>query len=188
MRIWLFLFFASIFLEAKPFVLTSYEYYDIYPTNKHKLEESMDKASPLNILGSVRHGTVNWKIKYYYKREKKNGICSISDVKTRVNILYTVPKLAKEHNSLEEIKSVFNRYYVILKNYLNKHKYYAIKAAKQLEQELVKTPVNPDCDILKKDAKKIAKAILKKYKKKHKDYEIRTYEGFLEGVKQEKIL
>lgn len=188
MRIWFFLFFASIFLEAKPLVQIDYNYYDIYPTNKHRLEESMDKTSPLASLGSVRHGTVNWKIKYYYKREKKNGICSINEVKTKVKILYTVPKLAKDHNSPKGTRQVFNRYYVILKNYLDKHKEYAVNAANKIEQELVKTPINSNCDILKADAKKIAKAILKKYKKKHKDYEIRTYEGFLEGVKQEKVL
>lgn len=188
MRIVFFLFFTSIFLEAKPYVQTNYDYYDIYPTNKHRLEESMDKASPLSIFGNVRHGTVNWKIKYYYKREKKKGICSISEVKTKVNIVYTVPKLAKEYNLSAGTREVFNRYYVILKNYLDKHKEYAVQAAKEIEDSLINTPVNSSCELLKADAKEIAREILNKYKKRNKDYEIRTYEGFLEGIKEEKIL
>lgn len=181
-------FFISI-LFSKPLVITNYSYYNIYPTNKHKLEDSMDKTSPLASFGSVRHGTVNWKIKYYYKRERKKGICSISEVKTKVDVLYTVPKIAKKHKSPQGTRRVFNRYYTVLKNYLDKHKDYAIQAASEIEEELLKIkPLNNDCDMIKSDAKKVAKTIINKYKKRHKDYEIRTYEGFLEGVRSEKLL
>lgn len=180
--------FASI-LFARPLVYTDYEYYNIYPTNKHNLEESMDSASPLLSFGSIRHATVNWKINYSYKREIKKGICSISEVKTKVNILYVVPKIAKTHKSPSGTKKVFNRYYVVLKKSLRKHSNLAVLAANEIEEKLVKIkPLNNDCELIKKDAKKLANSIIQKYKKKNKDFEIRTYEGFLEGVEAEKLL
>ncbi len=190
MKIFLvFIFLTTTILFAKPFVYTDYKYYDIYPTNKHKLEDSMDASSPIASFGSVRHGTVNWKIKYAYKRQMKSGICSIAEVKTEVDILYTVPRLAKLHKSPEGTKKVFNRYYIILKDYLRKHSSFAVSAADEIEEELVKIkPLNNDCELIKSDAKRVARSIIKKYKKKNKDYEIRTYEGFLEGVHAEKLL
>ncbi len=189
MKLIFFIFFNISILFSKPLVITDYNYYSIYPINKHKLEDSMDKTSPLDSFGSVRHGTVNWKIKYYYKRQRKKGICTIAEVKTKVNVLYIVPKIAKNYKSPQGTRRVFNRYYTILKRYLDKHKDYAVQAASEIEHELLKIkPLNNDCDIIINDAKKVARTIIKKYKKKHKDYEIRTYEGFLEGVRSEKLL
>jgi predicted secreted Zn-dependent protease len=43
---------------AKPLVKTNYDFYDIYPINKHKLEDSMDQTSPISNFWSIRHGTV----------------------------------------------------------------------------------------------------------------------------------
>lgn len=174
---------------SKPLVRTNYKYYDIYPTNKHKLEDSMDATSPISSFGSIRHGTVSWKIAYLYKRQRRHGICSIAEVKTKVDILYHVPKIAKNYKSPKGTKRVFNRYFIILKDYLKKHSNFAVDAASEIEKELIKIkPLNNDCELIKEDARRVAKAIIKKYKKKNKDYEIRTYEGFLEGVRSEKLL
>lgn len=189
MKLIFLLYIISLSLFGKPLVNTNYKYYDIYPTNKHKLEDSMDKTSPISSFGSVRHGTVNWKIRYYYKRQRRLGICSIAEVKTKVDVVYHIPKLAKNYKSPKGTRQVFNRYYIILKDYLKKHSDFAVQAANEIEEELIKIkPLNNDCEIIKTDAKRVAKAIIKKYKKKNKDYEIRTYEGFLEGVRSEKLL
>ena len=185
----IFIFFATTILYSRPLVYTNYKYYNIYPTNIHNLEKSMDSTSPLASTGSIRHGTVNWKIKYYYKREMKSGICSISEVRTKVNVLYTVPKIAKSYKAPKGTKKVFNRYYIILKDYLKKHSDFAVAAADEIEKELIKIkPLNNNCELIKDDAKRVANSIIKKYKKKNKDYEIRTYEGFLEGIHAEKLL
>ena len=174
---------------SKPLVRTNYKYYNIYPTNIHNLEKSMDDSSPILSFGSVRHGTVSWKIAYMYKRERKNGICKISATKTKVDVLYHVPKISKTHKSPKGTRRVFNRYYSILKDYLKKHSDFAVQAAQEIEEQLLLiNPKNNDCEELKKDAKRTASFIIKKYKKKNKDYEIRTYEGFLEGVRSEKLL
>jgi len=189
MKLFFLFFIINSFLFGKPLVLTNYKYYNIYPTNKHNLEESMDNTSPIFSLGSVRHGTVNWKIKYYYKRQRRLGICSIAEVKTKVDVVYHIPKLAKNYKSPKGTRQVFNRYYIILKDYLKKHSNFAVQAASEIEEELIKIkPLNNDCEKIRTDAKRVAKAIIKKYKKKNKDYEIRTYEGFLEGVRSEKLL
>lgn len=187
----IFILFTLIFTISfsKPLVITNYKYYNIYPTDKHNLELSMDKTSPIESFGTVRHGTVSWKIAYMYKRERKKGICRISETKTKVNILYHVPKISKTHKSPKGTKRVFNRYYIILKDYLKKHGDFAVQAANEIENELLKIkPLSNNCDELKVSAKNLANSIIKKYKKKNKDYEIRTYEGFLEGVRLEKIL
>lgn len=173
---------------SKPLVTESFKYYDIYPTNIHNLEKSMDDTSPIDSFGSVRHGTVNWKIKYYYKRERKSGVCFISEVKTKVDVTYYVPRIATDYKSPEGTRVVFQRYYKILKEYLEKHSSFAIDAANEIEIELVKIkPLNNDCEIIKKDVKNVSSDIIEKYKKKNKDYEIRTYEGFLDSVRSEKI-
>ncbi len=174
---------------SKPLVLTNYKYYNIYPTDKHNLEESMDKYSPIKSFGSVRHGTVSWKIAYMYKREMKRGICKISETKIKVHILYYVPKISKTYKSPKGTKRVFNRYYIILKDYLKKHSDFAVQAAQEIEEELLKIkPLHNNCDGIKIKAKEVASAIIKKYKKKNKDYEIRTYEGFLDSVRLEKLI
>jgi len=177
------------FSFSKPFLSENYRYYDIYPTNIHKLEDSMNSISPISSDGEVRHGTVNWKLKYYYKRERKRGVCSITAVKTKVDVVYFVPKLAKNYKAPKGTKRVFSRYYNILKTYLKKHSDIAVEAASEIEKALIKIkPTNKDCDLIKIDAKNIATGIIRKYKKKNKDYEIRTYEGFLDSVREEKLL
>lgn len=177
------------FAFSKPLVKTEYIFYNIYPTDKHDLEKSMDSTSPLVNQKSIRHGTVNWKIDYRYKRERRHGICMISAVRTRVDVKYIVPKIPKDFNASNGVKTAFNRYYEILIDYLDKNRDNAKKAASELEKELVKIkPKNNDCELIRKDAKRVAKTIIKKYKKKSKDYEIRTYEGFLDGLYSEKLL
>ncbi|TLP36310.1 DUF922 domain-containing protein [Arcobacter arenosus] len=187
-----FFFFSILFcsiLNANPIIKKHFSYYDIYPINKHKLEDSMDETSPIYNNGNVRHGTVNWKIKYFYKTVRKNGICSIAEAKTKVDITYYVPKLASNYTLPDGTRTVFQRYYNILKNYLDKHTSFALDAALEIEEQLPKVEkVSNDCNIVKQNAKNLAKSILKKYKKKNKDFEIRTYEGFLEGVRKENLL
>lgn len=188
MRIFVLFFTLTFYSFSKPLVTENYKYYDIYPIDIHNLERSMDETSPIDILGNVRHGTVNWQIKYYYKRERKSGRCFISQTKTEVKITYYVPRLAVNYIAPEGTRSVFQRYYKILKDYLDKNANFAIDAANEIENELVKIkPINNDCDIIKKDVKNVASDIITKYKNKNKDYEIRTYEGFLDSVRSEKI-
>lgn len=172
---------------SKPFVTTNYNYYNIYPTNSHKLEENLDKSSPLSFLGSIRHGTINWKLKYFYKKEKRGNNCSVGEVITKVDVLYTVPKIADKKAS-KKVRKAFSRYYTILKEHLNKQKAYAVKAAEEIEEKLMKQPpISRNCDIVKSDVKKIANKIIKKYKKKNKNYEIKTYEGFFDSINVEKL-
>lgn len=188
-RFFFLIMFICTISNAKPIVKKHFSYYDIYPINKHKLEDSMDESSPLYNHGNVRHGKVNWKIKYFYKTVRKNGICFIEEAKTKVDITYYVPKLASNYKLPEGTRSVFQRYYRILKNYLDKNTSFAVDAALEIENQLPKIEkVKNDCNIVNQNAKNLAKSILRKYKKKNKDFEIRTYEGFLEGVRKENLL
>ncbi len=189
MKILFLLLLSTIVIFAKPLVKTNYDFYDIYPINKHKLEDSMDQTSPLSNFGSIRHGTVYWKIRYRYKRERKAGICRIAEVKTLMDITYTVPKIPKTYKAPSGTRSVFNRYSEILLTYLKKNSDYAVLAGNEIEKELVKIkPFNNDCELIKVDAKRVATKIINKFKKKNKDFEIRTYEGFLDSVRTEKLL
>lgn len=173
---------------SKPLVYTEYVFYDIYPTNKHQLEKSMDSFSPLVNNKSIRHGSLNWKIDYRYKRERKQGICKISVVKTKVKVKYIVPKIPKDFKASNGVKSAFNRYYEILIKTLDENKENATRAAMELERELVKIrPKNNDCEQIKIDAKMAASTIINKYKKKNKDFEIKTYEGFFDSIVEEKL-
>jgi predicted secreted Zn-dependent protease len=182
----LFLFIS--FLFAKPLVQERYEFYDIYPTNKHLLEDSMDDFSPIVNFGSIRHGTVHWKIRYRYKRQLKLGVCRIIEVKTLVDVLYSIPKISKDFKISRGMKSAFRRYYDILLVSLKKHRSYAVEASNEIERELLKLKTTRKyCDSLNVEAKTIGSNIIQKYKQKNKNYEIRTYEGFLEGISSEKL-
>lgn len=182
----IFLFLSSVY--SKPLVQEKYEFYDIYPTNKHLLEDSMDDFSPIINFGSIRHGTVHWKIRYRYKRQLKLGVCRIIEVKTLVDILFSLPKIAKDFKASRGMKSAFRRYYDILLVSLKKHSSYAVEAGNEIERELLKLKTTREyCDALKIEAKTIGSNIIQKYKQKNKDYEIRTYEGFLEGISSEKL-
>lgn len=188
MRLLLLLILLVTSLFSKPFVTTNYNYYNIYPTNPHKLEDNMDKTSPINVLGSIRHGTINWKLKYFYKKQKSGNLCYVADVKTKLDVLYTVPKISKTYKTSKKMKKAFNRYYVLLEEYLNKQRNFAVMAAQEIEDELIKISLDDNnCELIKSDVKKVANKIIKKYKKKNKNYEIRTYEGFLDSVRFEKL-
>lgn len=175
------------FVFAKPIVNTKYKYYDIYPSGTLDMDDILNEEEPLNAYETTRHGKVNWRLSYTYTRFERENYCKVGKVKTFLTITYFLPKIEKKHTISNKTKESFRKYSKHLRKYLNNYNTIALNAAKTLERELVILPKEVNCEKLSKIAKSKAKKIIAKYKKEHKNYAIRTFDGFIEGKEIKKL-
>ncbi len=169
-------------LNAEPIISERYQYYNIYPESKYKIDNEMYKHSPIKHNGKIFYGHNNWYIKWNYKWETKYNVCEIISATVYIDIKYQMPNIPSTFNINFETKDTFNNYYNALLEHEQKHAQYGLLAAKEIEDMFFTISKFHNCKLLKQQIYYETKKIIKKYNKMNKDYDIETEHGRLEGI------
>lgn len=176
---------SSLLVFAKPHIKVKYEFYDIYPTDTKTIEEAMDETTPLIDYRTPVHGVVNWYVTYDYKRVQEENKCKIEDVQTNLVVIYKVPRIATNHKVSKDTKRSFRRYFETLNSNLGRYKNIAKNCAKKIEKELSAIPNKKDCHLITKNAYTKAEAIILSYRAEHKNFALKTFNGYAETMDKE---
>ena len=167
--------------NAAPEVNEEYAYYLIYPDSPSAIASELARHSPIRENGKIFRGHTQWHVVWNYRWESRDNFCKLNHVDTRVNIIYTMPKLAESHRQ-KAIETRFNAYYTALMNHEHGHKESGIEAAIEIEETLLSIPEKTNCQELEAVANNKAKNIIRKYNKKDIVYDYKTDHGRTQGA------
>jgi len=167
---------------AEPTIATKYNFYSIYPQKKQDLEAEMTKRSPIIYLGKKFKGYTKWYVEWHIRWYEKQGSCQITQVKTALNVTYTLPKIPKDYKTTGETRTVFNNFYAALFKHEQNHRDSGLYAARDVEKALLNLGSFLNCQKLESAANQKGHQILQQYVQRDIDYDKRTDHGRLEGV------
>lgn len=169
-------------IQAKPITKFSFRYYEIYPTTKQDLAREMLKRSPAVKNGNTFSGYTSWHVSWNFNWKKRDGFCKITKVKTKLNVLYTMPRLLKSQKVENEVRESFEDYYSALFEHEKGHMKFGLLAAKDIEKAILNLGALKSCNALENSANTVGKKIIRKYNKLEREYDIETNHGKRDGV------
>ena len=176
----IFVFFIFLILstaQAEPVINIDFKHYDIFPTSIGDFRREMDKRSPIRRYGKTYKGHTRWKVKWNYEWYKKDGICNITSVSTKLNVTYTMPRLAARHEVPEPVYQYFFDYYTKLFEHEQGHMNSGLCAARDIEKAILNFGSFKSCTRLSNAATAVGRKIIKQYGKLDSEYDRITDHG-----------
>lgn len=173
--------FCCFQLQANPSIHEKFTEYSITPKSIYDLRASLNRASPVRQNGDTFHAYTDTDVSWKFWKHRFNNKCILNEIKTKVDITYTLPKLKQSHAS-KPILKIWNQYSPALIKHEKGHGQIAIDAAKQIEEVLAQLPAADNCSLLDDQANQKARSILNSYINKHKTYDQITGHGSTQGA------
>lgn len=176
--LWLLLAFPSQ-CYAAPVIQESVKFYAVAPSSKADLIASLQSSSPIRQGGKTFHGYTRYNIKWRFKWKESKNHCRLTQVKTTLNIHYTMPKLI---SSKKGIKDIWAKWYPKLAAHEENHGRLAKVTAQKIDNLLHSMPAHDNCKTLEQEANKEAYALMKVLKEANRLYDLKTNHGKTEGA------
>ncbi|MBT1062336.1 DUF922 domain-containing protein [Bowmanella sp. Y26] len=173
------LLFLPLFCAADAKVIENYRYYNVSATEKGRLLDALNKASPIREDGETFHGHTKYHIGWQYWWDKREKHCALTKVEITLTLTYTMPKLA---SASDEVKQVWDAWYPNLALHEERHGKLAKDTAALMDQKLNAIGPRDNCRALEKDVNKQANALMAELKKANKHYDNQTNHGETEGA------
>lgn len=159
----------------------TYHYYPVSLANISTMLDDINNASPIRHDGRVFHGYTKTSLTWSFFWRNNESLCTISEVSTQVDALYTLPKmvdgLADDH-----VTEIWQRWYPALVEHEKGHTQLAVRMADELRKGLENLPGFQQCENLEKKANAIGYKFIDKLKHLDKEYDIETQHGATEGA------
>lgn len=166
---------------AKPSVSASTKHYTVDGITENEIRNNLNIKKPINESGKSYDGYTEWFVNWNFWWNESNGTCEISKVKTKVNIKIILPKL-KNRARTNSLTKKWKRYERALIAHENGHKSHGIKAANEIEKNIMNMKKRKTCKKLETEANRIAEDIVKKYQNIDVEYDRKTKHGMNEGA------
>jgi len=163
-------------------VIKSFEYYNIYPKNKHDINLQIQKLTPIVHNDTKFHGSTTWQVEWSISWKKSNEICYIDAKSAKLNVVFKMPRIPHDFMTTDAVLDTFNNYYEALLNHENGHMDSGINALKDINVLLAHYHSFSDCQALNESVQSSISQIIEKYKLEDIAYDTRTKHGKLQGV------
>lgn len=170
-------------LLAEPLVTETTYHYQVTGKTAEQIRENLNKRSPVvvndRLFDASTERRVDWQLTL---EERDKQQCRISEVTTRVDIVYTLPELKTGEATPAELIQLWSRYYDALLRHEKGHGSISISAARRIEASLIRLPSAKTCTELEIAADTLASRILTTYDYRDLRYDRDTGHGELEGA------
>ena len=121
---------------------------------------------------------VHWKFWWY----DNGSSCEIDKVTTKLDVTYTLPRLKQSASIPQSVTAHWEKYYAALLDHEHGHKALGVKAAIEIENQLLNMGPRRNCEQLELDANKMAGNVIDKYSQLEKEYDRSTNHGLNTGA------
>lgn len=178
----LFVLMSPMTVAAAPVISINSIYYNVSGETAEDIWTDILKKSPVRQNGKQHVAYTKWHVNWRYWWIDKVESCEISGVSVSLDITYTLPRLAQNSSMTDALSNRWQNYYSALFKHEQGHKDFGVKAAEQIEKELVAMAARPDCTQLERDANATATRILDKYRQIEIRYDQSTNHGLSMGA------
>ncbi len=166
--------FLSFYSTAETKIFEEFQFYNVAPTSKSNLLETLNSSSPIKKNGKVYHGNTKYNIKWRFWWRSKDNKCAITKVETTLKLKYTMPQLRSAN---PEIKTIWANWYPNLEKHEKGHGKLAKEIANEIDRKLLAISPEANCSALKISGNKLAYKLMDKLKKANKKYDSTTNHG-----------
>ena len=138
--------------------------------------------SPVKGNGKQHVAYTRWKVNWQFWWLDNGSSCDISKVTTKLDITYTLPRLKKSDSTPQSVTADWEKYYAALFEHEQGHKDLGVKAALEIENQVLNMGSRRNCEQLELDANKMAKGVVDKYSRLEKEYDRSTNHGLNTGA------
>lgn len=167
---------------SEPLINTNTTYYEVQGKTVTEIKTSLNNNSPIFENGRKFHARTNWNFKWNFSWQEFSNSCKITSVKTSLDIKYIFPKLTNYSSLSPSLKKQWDQYYQALVKHEEGHKNLAIKAAKDIENNILQLGQKNTCQNLEKEANNLGNKILQESNKQQQKYDQETNHGEKTGA------
>ncbi len=167
---------------SEPTVNIKTDYYFVSGNTASEIRNDLDMKTPIRERGIKYDARTNCDVKWHLWWNESNGLCTITKVKTRVDVQYVLPKLKTSIFLSKSLKQKWETYMKALLHHENGHKNLGVRAANEIELEIGKMAARSTCKQLEIDANRIGNTILEKIRGLEKEFDRKTNHGINEGA------
>ncbi|WP_157825879.1 DUF922 domain-containing Zn-dependent protease [Colwellia sp. Bg11-28] len=166
--------FLSFYSSAETIVVEDTLFYEVAPTSKDDLLETLNSTSPIREDGNVFHGYTKYEINWRFWWKSNNNQCAFTKIETTLKLKYTMPQLK---SSKSDVNVVWSNWYPNLEKHEKGHGKLAKDTAFKIEKDLLSIGPKANCNLLEKAGNKLAYKLMATLKKANKQYDIKTNHG-----------
>jgi predicted secreted Zn-dependent protease len=163
-------------------VKEKYEYYDVDGARVCDLEKQINTNGTRWNDGRTYAAVTSWDVNYSYDvADDKDGKCSVKSVKTKVDIVYHLPR-RNCPTSTPQMTLIWDNYMVNLKHHEFGHKDLTVKVAEELNETLASLQGFSSHEELDREAKRRTGEKLRKLNEIQIAYDKETKHGETQGA------
>ncbi|MEO8156780.1 MAG: DUF922 domain-containing protein [Betaproteobacteria bacterium] len=173
---------VSLPVAGEPLVRLQTSYYYIDGPSATVLAAQLDQSGPVGADGTHYAGRTRWDIKWQFRHEQKDAICSMTEAAVYVGIAQTMPKWRGESRGVPGLKALWSKFIDALQRHEDGHKEHGVKAGREIEAAVLAVKPASNCEDLAAAANAAAQGIVAKYKALDADYDRTTNHGRSQGA------
>lgn len=156
-----------------PEIHVDYQYYEFdlqKADSKNAVWQQTMNYSTVIVDGTKHLGQASWIVYWDYKLKRVNGVCSLDNIHTSIEIVYTMPK-ALTLPADAAVREYYRTFYNDLLEHEQMHASTGIAAAKEVEQFLESYTESGTCPTIAATVLGTVKQILARYHARDKEFD-----------------
>jgi predicted secreted Zn-dependent protease len=168
--------------QAEPEISISKIYYTIEGNSADAILADIHRKTPVKHNGKQHSARTDWHVSWQFWWYGNGNSCEISKVTTRLDVVYTLPRLKISSSMPEELLARWETFDTALFSHEQGHKDLGVRAANEIENRITAMGARDSCSRLEGDANRIARDVIEEYGRLEKEYDRTTNHGINTGA------
>jgi predicted secreted Zn-dependent protease len=168
--------------QAEPEISISKIYYTIEGNSTDAILADIHRKTPVRHNGKRHSARTDWHVSWQVWWHGSEGSCTISKVTTRLEVVYTLPRLKTGPAMSEDLVARWETFNTALFSHEQGHKDLAVRAAIEIENRISGMGTRESCNRLEGDANRIARDVIEQYGRMEEEYDRETNHGINTGA------
>ena len=157
-------------------------YYQVEGSTAEDIWADVIAKSPVKHNVKQHVAYTRWRVNWQFWWYDHGSSCEISKVKTKLDVTYTLPRLKQNASTPQSVTAHWGKYYAALLDHEQGHKGLGVKAAIEIENQLLNMGPRHSCEQLELDANTMGRNVIDKYSQQEKEYDRSTNHGLNTGA------
>ena len=168
--------------HAEPEISITTIHYTIEGNSADAILADIRQKTPVQHNGKRHTARTDWHVSWQFWFSNSGNSCEISKVATRLEVVYTLPRLKISSSMPEDLVAGWETFNTALFSHEQGHKDMGVRAAVEIENSISGLDARDSCSRLEGDANRIARDVIEQYVRMEKEYDRTTNHGINTGA------
>lgn len=168
--------------RAEPEISITTINYTIEGNSADAIMADIRQKTPVQHNGKRHTARTDWHVSWQFWMNNSGNSCEISKVATRLEVVYTLPRLKISSSMPEDLVARWETFNKALFSHEEGHKDMGVRAAVEIENRITGLGARNSCSRLEGDANRMARDVIEQYVRMEKEYDRTTNHGINTGA------